>query len=130
LLRLQAVRAARTWTIAAFAMLVLGACTSMEVPTIQEALPPVAGEVLGTGTVKVAMLLPLSATGNASQLARDMRNAADLALREFPNSNLQILIKDDRGTPDGARPATSAALAEGAQMILGPIRPRRPRAST
>lgn len=107
--------------IAAFAILLLSACTSIDVPTVDEALPPVAGEVLGTGTVRVAMLLPLSATGNAAQLAKDMRNAADLALREFPNSNLQILIKDDRGTPDGARPATAAALAEGAQLILGPV---------
>jgi ABC-type branched-subunit amino acid transport system substrate-binding protein len=91
------------------------------VPTVQEALPPVAGEVLGTGTTKVALLLPLSATGNAAQLGKDMRNAADLALREFPNANLQILIKDDRGTPNGARDATAAALAEGAQLILGPV---------
>jgi ABC-type branched-subunit amino acid transport system substrate-binding protein len=50
-----------------------------------------------------------------------MRNAADLALREFPNSNLQILIKDDRGTPDGARPAATAAITEGAELILGPV---------
>ena len=103
------------------AALTLAACTSMDVPTLQEALPPVEGEVLGTGTTKVALLLPLSATGNAAQLAKDMRNAADLALREFPSANIQILIKDDRGTPNGARAATTAALAEGAQLILGPV---------
>ena len=104
-------RAARAWLITTVTILFLAACTSVDVPTVQEALPPVAGEVLGTGTVRVAMLLPLSATGNAAQLAKDMRNAADLALREFPNSNLQILIKDDRGTPDGARAAASAAVS-------------------
>jgi ABC-type branched-subunit amino acid transport system substrate-binding protein len=114
-------RAARAWTIAASAILFLAACSSIDVPTIDEALPPVAGEVLGTGTVKVAMLLPLSATGNAAQLAKDMRNAADLALREFPNSNIQILIKDDRGTPDGARAAATTAITEGAELILGPV---------
>ena len=114
-------RAAKASLIAALAVLFLAACTSMEVPTIDEALPPVAGEVLGTGTVKIAMLLPLSATGNAAQVGKDMRNAADMALREFPNSNLQILIKDDRGTPDGARPAATAAIGEGAKLILGPV---------
>lgn len=114
-------RAARAWMAAAFALLVLAACTSIDVPTVQEALPPAAGEVLGTGTTKVALLLPLSATGNAAQLAKDMRNAAALALREFPNANIQILIKDDRGTPNGARDATTAAIAEGAQLILGPV---------
>jgi ABC-type branched-subunit amino acid transport system substrate-binding protein len=50
-----------------------------------------------------------------------MRNAADLALREFPNANIQILIKDDRGTPNGARDATTTAIAEGAKLILGPV---------
>lgn len=122
MVRLAAVyRAASAWVAAATAAIVLAACTSMDVPTVQEALPPVAGEVLGSGATKVALLLPLSATGNAAQLAKDMRNAADLALREFPNANLQILIKDDRGTPNGARDATAAALAEGAQLILGPV---------
>jgi len=107
--------------VAAVAAVVLAACSSIDVPTVQEALPPVAGEVLGTGTTKVALLLPLSATGNAAQLAKDMRNAADLALREFPNANIQILIKDDRGTPNGARDATTTAIAEGAKLILGPV---------
>lgn len=113
-------RAVSAWIVAVTA-LVLAACTSIDVPTVQEALPPVAGEVLGTGTTKVALLLPLSATGNAAQLAKDMRNAADLALREFPNANIQILIKDDRGTPNGARDATTTAIAEGAKLILGPV---------
>jgi ABC-type branched-subunit amino acid transport system substrate-binding protein len=113
-----AYRAVSAWMVAA---LVLAGCSSIDVPTVQEALPPVAGEVLGTGTTKVALLLPLSATGNAAQLAKDMRNAADLALREFPNANIQILIKDDRGTPNGARDATTTAIAEGAKLILGPV---------
>ena len=115
-----AYRAATAWMVVAIAV-VLAACSSIDVPPVEEAQPPVAGEILGTGTTKVALLLPLSATGNAAQLAKDMRNAADLALREFPNSNLQILIKDDRGTPNGARAATTTALAEGAQLILGPV---------
>lgn len=82
---------------------------------------PVAGEVLGTGPVRVAMLLPLSATGNAGQLAKQMRNSAELALREGQSTGITILVKDDRGTPDGARAAARAALAEGAQIILGPL---------
>ena len=82
---------------------------------------PVAGEVLGTGSVKVGMLLPLSATGNAGQLAKDMRNSAELALHEFQTADIQILVKDDRGTPDGASAAASAAIKEGAQIILGPV---------
>lgn len=82
---------------------------------------PVAGETLGSGPVKVALLLPLSATGNAGDVARSLRNAADLAIREFPNAGIQVLVKDDRGTPDGARAAATQALGEGVTLILGPL---------
>ena len=116
-----AYRAVSVWIAAAFALLTLAACGSIDGPTIDEALPPAAGEVLGTGSHKVALLLPLSATGNAAQLGKDMRNAAALALRDFPSADIQIVIKDDRGTPNGARAATTEALAEGAKLILGPV---------
>lgn len=108
----------------AAAVLFVAACTPsglLEGPATGGPSGPVAGEVLGTGAVRIAMLLPLSATGNAGQLARDMRNAAEMALREFQSAGIQILIKDDRGTPDGARAAASAAVAEGAQLIIGPV---------
>lgn len=82
---------------------------------------PVTGEVIGTGNIRVALLLPLSATGNTGQIAQNLRNAADLALRDFPSAGVQILVKDDRGTPDGARAAASAAISEGAELILGPV---------
>jgi ABC-type branched-subunit amino acid transport system substrate-binding protein len=82
---------------------------------------PVTGEVLGTGPVKVALLLPLSATGNAGQIALNLKNAADLALREFQTPSIQILVKDDRGTAEGARAATTEAIQQGAELILGPL---------
>jgi hypothetical protein len=82
---------------------------------------PVTGEVLGNGQVKVALLVPLSATGNAGQLALNLKNAAALAIREFQTANIQILVKDDLGTPDGARAAATQAISEGAELILGPL---------
>jgi ABC-type branched-subunit amino acid transport system substrate-binding protein len=82
---------------------------------------PVTGEVLGTGTVRVAMLLPLSATGNAGQIAANFKNAAALALKDFKNANIQIMVKDDQGTPQGASAAASEALSQGAELILGPM---------
>ncbi|WP_026304173.1 penicillin-binding protein activator [Kaistia granuli] len=84
--------------------------------------PPVRGATLGNGTVRVALLVPSSATGNAGVIAANLRNAADLALREFQDgANLQILVKDDRGTPEGAREAATEAIAEGAELIMGPL---------
>ena len=85
------------------------------------AAQPVTGEVLGSGSVKVGLLLPLSANGNAGQIAKDLRNAADLAIRDFQTAGIQVLVKDDRGTVDGARAAASAAISQGAELIIGPL---------
>jgi len=81
----------------------------------------VIGSTIGQGPVKVALILPLSGSAQGATVAQSMRNAADLAISEFQGSDLTILVKDDRGTPEGAREAASQALAEGAQLILGPL---------
>jgi ABC-type branched-subunit amino acid transport system substrate-binding protein len=76
---------------------------------------------VGTGNVKVGLLLPLSAAGNAGIAAQSMKNAAEMALAEFQNPNIQLLIKDDGGTPQGAQQVTQEALGEGVEIILGPL---------
>jgi len=76
---------------------------------------------VGSGQVKVGLLLPLSASGNAGVAAQSMRNAAELALAEFQNPNIQLLVKDDAGTPQGAQQGAQQALDEGAEIILGPL---------
>ena len=76
---------------------------------------------VGTGQVKVGLILPLSAGGNAGVVAQSMKNAAEMALAEFQNPNIQLLIKDDAGTPQGAQQGTQQALDEGAEIILGPL---------
>jgi ABC-type branched-subunit amino acid transport system substrate-binding protein len=80
-----------------------------------------AGDVIGTGSVKVALILPLSGAGTGAVAARAMRNAAELSLAEFQNPDLTILVKDDRGTPEGAQAAAQAAVQEGAELIIGPL---------
>jgi ABC-type branched-subunit amino acid transport system substrate-binding protein len=50
-----------------------------------------------------------------------MRNAAELAIAEFNNPDLQLLVKDDAGSPQGAQQAAQQALDEGAQIVLGPL---------
>jgi len=82
---------------------------------------PVSGAAIGSGPVRVALILPLSGAGQGAVVAQSMRNAADLALTEARGTELTILVKDDRGTPDGAREAVSQALAEGAELIIGPL---------
>jgi ABC-type branched-subunit amino acid transport system substrate-binding protein len=88
--------------------------------------PPAAAEqvaqtAIGAGQTKVALLLPLSAPGNAGLAGQAMRNAAELALAEFNNPNIQLLVKDDGGSAQGAQQAAQQALDEGAEIILGPL---------
>ena len=73
------------------------------------------------GGVKVGLILPLTATGNAGAAGQAMRNSADLALTEFTNPNIQLLTKDDSGTAQGAQQAAQQAIDEGAEIILGPL---------
>ncbi|WP_244568020.1 penicillin-binding protein activator [Bradyrhizobium erythrophlei] len=83
--------------------------------------PPQQPLAVGTGQVKVGLILPLSAAGNAGVAALSMKNAAEMALAEFQNPNIQLLIKDDAGSAQGASQGTQQALDEGAEIILGPL---------
>jgi ABC-type branched-subunit amino acid transport system substrate-binding protein len=78
-------------------------------------------QAIGNGQVKVGLILPLSASGNAGVAAQSMKNAAEMALAEFQNPNIQLLIKDDGGSTQGAQQGTQQALDEGAEIILGPL---------
>lgn len=109
----------------------LGACASVQQSFSQFSSPfggaePPAGPqqepaAVGTGQVKVGLILPLSAAGNAGVAAQSMKNAAELALQEFKNPNIQLLIKDDGGSPQGAGAGAQQAVSEGAEIILGPL---------
>jgi ABC-type branched-subunit amino acid transport system substrate-binding protein len=83
--------------------------------------PPQLPQAVGNGGVKVGLILPLSAAGNAGVAAQSMKNAAEMALAEFQNPNIQLLIKDDAGSPQGAQQGTQQALDEGAEIVLGPL---------
>ncbi|HWX06480.1 MAG TPA: penicillin-binding protein activator, partial [Bradyrhizobium sp.] len=67
------------------------------------------------------LILPLSASGNAGVAAQSMKSAAEMALTEFLNPNIRLLIKDDAGGPQGAQQGAQQALDEGAEIILGPL---------
>jgi branched-chain amino acid transport system substrate-binding protein len=79
------------------------------------------GAPIGNGQVKVGLLLPLSAAGNAAVAAQAMKNAAEMAMAEFNNPNIQLLVKDDAGTAPGAQLAVRQAIDEGSEIILGPL---------
>jgi branched-chain amino acid transport system substrate-binding protein len=101
------------------------ACTGTSMSDLgslaQPSGPPQQPAVVGTGQIKVGLILPLSAGGNAGIAAQSMKNAAEMALAEFNNPDIQLLAKDDSGTTAGATAATQQAIAEGAEIILGPL---------
>jgi len=123
-----ATRRASVAALVAVAAAALAACSSTSsyfssfpttpAPGAQPAQP---AATLGTGQVKAALILPLSAPGNAGIAGQAMRNAADMALAEFNAPNVQLLVKDDAGSAEGARQAAQQALNEGAEIILGPL---------
>lgn len=110
-----------------FSALALAACQGSSLGSLPglsvtpDTPPQATGDVLGTGSVRVGLLLPLSAGGNATSVATVFRNSAELALANFPNANVQILVKDTAGTSQGGRAAAQSAIAEGAEFLLGPV---------
>ena len=101
----------------------LGGCTGTN--EIFSSAPPAGPQqpaaTVGTGQVKVGLILPMSAAGNAGGVAQSMKNAAEMALVEFSSPNIQLLVKDDGGSAGGAQTAARQALEEGAEIILGPL---------
>jgi branched-chain amino acid transport system substrate-binding protein len=108
----------------AFAIL-LGGCGSFSVgdllPGSSPSAPSQPAANIGTGQVKVGLILPLAASGNAAVAAQSMRNAAEMALAEFNSPDIELLVKDDGGSAPGAQTAAQQVLDEGAEIILGPL---------
>jgi ABC-type branched-subunit amino acid transport system substrate-binding protein len=76
---------------------------------------------IGSGQIKIGLILPLSAAGNAGVAAQSLKNAAEMAIAERDGQNIKLLVKDDRGTAEGAQAAAQQAVDEGAELILGPL---------
>lgn len=71
------------------------------------------------GKVRVGVIVPLS--GQAAGIGRALLDAAHLALFDVGDSRLVLLPRDSKGTPEGAAAAAQDLLAQGAQLIVGPL---------
>src|SRR5579883_1670398 len=96
------------------------ACLQPGAPRIRNIFPP-HRVTIGAGQVKAGLILPLSAPGNAGVAGQAMRNAAEMAIAEFKEPNVQLLLKDDGGTAEAARLGAQQAIDEGAEIVLGPL---------
>ncbi len=76
----------------------------------------------GSGATKVALLVPAgSSRATDGAVARSLENAARLAAADLGEGVVTIAVYPTQGTPGGASAAAAQALAEGAQVILGPL---------
>src|SRR6478752_2320553 len=105
-------RAAKVLSSSFAATILLAACGGGSVPG--QVSPGMTGS---TGAVKVALLLPLSGSGNTPSVARALKQAAELALFDFDNPAITLVPKDTKGTPDGTRAAAERALQDGVELI-------------
>jgi ABC-type branched-subunit amino acid transport system substrate-binding protein len=71
------------------------------------------------GPVKAALLVPLS--GKSAALGSAMLKAAQMALTDVGSDRFELAPQDTASTPEGAAKAAAAAIADGADIILGPI---------
>lgn len=102
---------------AGLALLALAACQ----PTASTT--PSVGSGTG-GPITVALLVPSgSATPGDDILARDLENAARMAIADLGGSvQVTLNVYPTAGQPAQAANAAQTAVAEGAQVILGPLR--------
>lgn len=82
-------------------------------PSLTPALPA------GPQKARVAILLPLS--GPSGTLGKALLDAAQLSLFELADDSFILMPFDTAGTAAGAEQAADAAVAAGAQLILGPL---------
>lgn len=125
----------------AVALLALSACSPIQLgsrtldfgappaQTIQApaTMPAGPSQSFGRGPVKVALLLPLSGDNGIAAVGQSLANASRLAIAFIeanPNiaENITITLRDTGTSVAGATAAASAAVTDGARLILGPLR--------
>lgn len=84
--------------------------------------PTSAPKAASGGAVNVALLVP-GGSGQASDelLARSLENAARLAIADLGNTKITLTVYQTAGQPAQAGMMAKQAVAEGAQIILGPV---------
>lgn len=97
----------------------LGALVGLAACAPQASAPVARGPVPEPPRSRIALLLPL--TGPQAPLGAAMQQAAELALFERGDRNVDFLPRDTGGTASGAAAAARRAVADGARVIAGPL---------
>ena len=102
--------------VGAAALLALAACNATSVGGLS------GQSVNPNKTVQIALLVP-NGSGRESDalLARNLENAARLAIADQTNAKIDLRVYDTAGTPQQASNAAIAAVNDGAKIVLGPL---------
>lgn len=87
---------------------------------VQTPTAPQKAMTIGQGSMKVAMLLPLSAPGSVGDEGRKMRDGAKLAMADMGNDLITLTIEDTRGDATLAGTMAVEAMGSGAKAVIGP----------
>ena len=102
---------------------ILVAASAVVLAACVPAAGPTAGEGNASGKIQVALLVP-AGSGQASDelLARSLQNAARMAISDLGGSaQVDLRVYNTAGQPAQAAAMASQAVADGAQVILGPV---------
>ncbi|QKC85756.1 ABC transporter substrate-binding protein [Mesorhizobium sp. NZP2077] len=129
-------RGPQTWAIALALAMVLSGCQSrsgvsdvldpaaIAAPAVQNAAagagPAQASQSLGTGSTKITILLPLSATGTSGENGRKMLDGAKLAMTDIGNGLLTLTVEDTKGDNAQAGKLAVQAITTGSKVVIGP----------
>ena len=102
---------------------VLAGCATNAPGSLATSATPTSGSdaAAKSAPVKVALIASVTAQGQPGLIGKALKQAGELALFDRDSPNLQLLIKDDKGTPEGAAAAARDAIKDGASLILGPL---------
>jgi ABC-type branched-subunit amino acid transport system substrate-binding protein len=78
-------------------------------------------ETVGSGPVRLAVLLPLSTGGTERNSAADFRDGAELAMKDLGQNRATLTIYDTKGVPTEVTRLGNLAIQAGAKAIIGPI---------
>ena len=79
------------------------------------------GDGQAQAKVKIGLLVPLSGAGQTAIIAQSLQRAAELALQDARANHVELIVKDDKGTPEGALAAAMDLTGQGAEILLGPL---------
>lgn len=110
----KSIRKLASWAAGAAMVLAVSACDTAG-PSTEQRIDP-------SAPVKVALLVPRgSSQGGDALLAESLENAARLAVSDLQGVTIDLQVYDTAGDSTVAAARATEAIANGAQIILGPV---------